>query len=90
MAQSLTDIWTINFLISNILSSLRREITAEEARATSDSAEWSELEPLTPYATVHLKRELEELLHRSLDPERLRKRMTSALRQAILREEISA
>lgn len=90
MVQSLTDIWTNDFLISSILSSLHRWIKAEEATATSDAAVWSELEPLTPYAIVHLKRELEELLHRPLDLVRLRERMNSALRQAILREEISA
>lgn len=36
---------------------------------------WVELDPLTPYATVHLKQELEELLQRPVDLVRLRERM---------------
>lgn len=61
----------------------RREITGEEATATSDAAVWAELEPLAPCTTVHLKRELEKLLHRPLDLEGLQERMNCALRQAI-------
>jgi predicted nucleotidyltransferase len=38
-----------------------------EATATSDVDAWVELDPLTPYATVHLKQELEELLQRPVD-----------------------
>ena len=61
-----------------------------EATAQSDVDVWVELDPLTPYATVHLKQELEELLQRPVDLVRLRERMNPALRQAILREGISA
>jgi predicted nucleotidyltransferase len=60
-----------------------------EATATSDVDVWVELNPLTPYATVHLKQELEELLQRPVDLVRLRQRMNPALREAILREGIS-
>jgi predicted nucleotidyltransferase len=34
-----------------------------------------ELDPLTPFATVHLKQELETLLQRPVDLVRLRERM---------------
>ena len=51
---------------------------------------WVELHPLTPFATVHLKQELEALLQRPVDLVRLRERMNPALRQAILREGVSA
>ena len=61
-----------------------------EATAQSDVDVWVELDPLTPYATVHLKQELEELLQRPVDLVRLRERMNPSLRQAILREGISA
>ena len=61
-----------------------------EATSSSDVDVWVELEPLTPYATVHLKQELEELLQRPVDLVRLRDRMNPALRRAILREGISA
>ncbi len=61
-----------------------------EATAQSDVDVWVELDPLTPYATVHLKQELEELLQRPVDLVRLRERMNPALRQAILREGVSA
>jgi uncharacterized protein len=61
-----------------------------EATASSDVDVWVELDPLTPYATVHLKQELEELLQRPVDLVRLRQRMNPALREAILREGISA
>ena len=61
-----------------------------QATATSDVDVWVELDPLTPFATVHLKQELEQLLQRPVDLVRLRERMNPALRQAILREGISA
>lgn len=61
-----------------------------QATASSDVDVWVELDPLTPYATVHLKQELEELLQRPVDLVRLRERMNPALRQAILQEGISA
>ncbi len=61
-----------------------------EATATSDVDVWVELDLLTPYATFHLKQELEALLQRPVELVRLRDRMNPALRQAILREGISA
>jgi predicted nucleotidyltransferase len=61
-----------------------------QATATSDVDVWVELDPLTPFATVHLKHELEELLQRPIDLVRLRKRMNPALRQAILQEGVTA
>jgi predicted nucleotidyltransferase len=61
-----------------------------EATESSDVDVWVELDPLTPYATVHLKQELENLFQRQVDLVRLRERMNPALRQAILREGISA
>jgi hypothetical protein len=61
-----------------------------EATATSDLDVWVELDPLPPYATVHLKQELEELLQRPVDLVRLRERMNPALRRAILQEGVSA
>jgi predicted nucleotidyltransferase len=51
---------------------------------------WVELDPLTPYATVHLKQELEQLLQRPVDLVRLRERMNPALRRVILMEGVSA
>ena len=61
-----------------------------QATATSDVDVWVELDPLTPFATVHLKEELEQLLQRPIDLVRLRERMNPALRAAILKEGISA
>ena len=61
-----------------------------EATANSDVDVWVELDPLTPYATVHLKQELEQLLQRHVDLVRLRERMNPALRQAIIKEGLSA
>jgi predicted nucleotidyltransferase len=61
-----------------------------QATASSDVDVWVELDALTPYATVHLKQELEELLQRPVDLVRLRDRMNPALRRAILQEGISA
>ena len=61
-----------------------------EATASSDLDVWVELDPLTTFATVHLKQELEVLLQRPVDLVRLRERMNPALRQAILREGVSA
>jgi predicted nucleotidyltransferase len=61
-----------------------------QATATSDVDVWVELDPLTPFATVHLKHELEELLQRPIDLVRLRERMNPALRQAILQEGVTA
>ncbi|MEO1004212.1 MAG: nucleotidyltransferase domain-containing protein [Cyanobacteria bacterium J06638_7] len=61
-----------------------------QATAGSDVDVWVELDPLTPFATVHLKQELEELLQRPVDLVRLRERMNPSLRKAILQEGISA
>jgi predicted nucleotidyltransferase len=61
-----------------------------EAKAGSDVDVWVELDPLTPFATVHLKQELEALLQRPVDLVRLRERMNPALRHAILQEGVSA
>lgn len=61
-----------------------------QATATSDVDVWVELDPLTPFATVHLKEELEQMLQRPIDLVRLRQRMNPALRAAILKEGISA
>jgi hypothetical protein len=60
---------------------------AEEA---VDGDQAVELEPLIPFATVHLKRELEALLQRPVDLVRLRERMNPALRQEILRDGLCA
>ena len=61
-----------------------------QATATSDVDVWVELDPLTPFATVHLKQELEQLLQRPIDLVRMRDRMNPGLREAILKEGISA
>lgn len=61
-----------------------------EATDNSDVDVWVELDPLTPYATVHLKRELEALLQRPVDLVRMRERMNPVLRTAILKEGITA
>lgn len=55
---------------------------------SSDVDVWVELEPLTPFAMVQLKQELEQLLQRPVDLVRLRERMNPDLRQAILNEGI--
>ena len=65
-------------------------VARNQATATSDVDVWVELDPLTPFATVHLKQELQELLERPIDLVRLRERMNPALRQAILQEGITA
>ena len=54
-----------------------------EARPDSDLDVWVQLDPLTPYALVHLKQELEELLQHPVDLVRLRDRMAPTLRQRI-------
>ena len=61
-----------------------------EATASSDVDVWVELDPLTPFATVHLKQELEAVLQRPVDLVRLRERMNPALRQVILQEGLTA
>lgn len=62
----------------------------DQATTTSDADVWVELDPLIPFATVHLKQELELLLQRPIDLVRLRKRMNPSLRAAILQEGVTA
>jgi predicted nucleotidyltransferase len=61
-----------------------------EARPDSDLDVWVQLDPLTPYALVHLKQELEELLQHPIDLVRLRDRMAPTLRQRIESEGLKA
>jgi len=61
-----------------------------DARPDSDLDVWVQLDPLTPYALVHLKQELEELLQRPVDLVRLRARMAPSLRQRIEQEGLKA
>jgi predicted nucleotidyltransferase len=61
-----------------------------DARPDSDLDVWVQLDPLTPYALVHLKQELEELLQRPVDLVRLRDRMAPSLRQRIEQEGLKA
>ena len=80
--------WTRRYQVQRI--GLFGSIARGEASPGSDVDVWVELDPLTPFATVHLKAELEALLQRPVDLVRLRQRMNPALRQAILSEGISA
>ena len=57
-----------------------------DARPDSDVDVWVRLDPLTPYALVHLKQELETWLSTSVDVVRLRERMNPSLKQRILDE----
>ena len=82
------DVWQQRYQLQRI--GLFGSTARNEATASSDVDVWVELDPLTPYATVHLKQELEELLQRPVDLVRLRDRMNPALRSAILNEGISA
>lgn len=61
-----------------------------DARPDSDLDVWVQLDPLTPYALVHLKRELEDLLQRPVDLVRLRDRMAPTLRHRIESEGLKA
>lgn len=61
-----------------------------DARPDSDLDVWVQLDPLTPYALVHLKQELEVLLQRPVDLVRLRDRMAPSLRQRIEQEGLKA
>lgn len=61
-----------------------------EQRPGSDIDIWVELEPLTPFALVHLKQELNALLPAPVDVVRLRKRMNPTLLQRIEREGVAA
>lgn len=80
--------WRRRFNLQRI--GLFGSLARRQATASSDIDVWVELDPLTPFATVHLKQELEALLLRPVDLVRLRQRMNPALRQAILQEGISA
>ena len=80
--------WADRFHLRRI--GLFGSVVRGEATEASDLDVWVELDPLTPYATVHLKLELEQLLQRPVDLVRLRERMNPALRQAILKEGLSA
>ena len=80
--------WRVRYQLQRI--GLFGSTARNEATASSDVDVWVELDPLTPFATVHLKRELETLLQRPVDLVRLRERMNPALRQAILREGVTA
>jgi predicted nucleotidyltransferase len=82
------DVWQQRYQLQRI--GLFGSTARNEATASSDVDVWVELDPLTPYATVHLKQELEDLLQRPVDLVRLRDRMNPALRRAILNEGISA
>ena len=79
--------WADRFHLQRI--GLFGSVARGDATDESDVDVWVELEPLIPFATVHLKRELEALLHRPVDLVRLRERMNPALRQEILRDGIS-
>jgi predicted nucleotidyltransferase len=61
-----------------------------EQQPGSDIDIWVRLDPLIPYATIHLKQELETLLENTVDVVRLRERMNPALRQHILNEGLRA
>lgn len=65
-------------------------VARRQANPSSDVDIWVELDPLTPFAMVHLKAELETLLQRPVDLVRLRERMNPALRQQILKEGVMA
>ena len=80
--------WADRFHLRRI--GLFGSVVRGESTASSDVDVWVELDPLTPFATVHLKQELEELLQRPVDLVRLRERMNPVLRQVILVEGVSA
>lgn len=88
LLRSHRDSWEERFHLRSI--GLFGSTARNEATTASDVDVWVELDPLTPFATVHLKQELETLLQRPVDLVRLRERMNPALRQAILREGVSA
>ena len=81
-------IWAERFHLRRI--GLFGSVVRGEATVSSDVDVWVELDPLTPFAMVHLKQELEQLLQRPVDLVRLRQRMNPALRQVILSEGVSA
>lgn len=79
--------WAERFHLRRI--GLFGSVVRGEATVSSDVDVWVELDPLTPFAMVHLKQELEQLLRRPVDLVRLRERMNPDLRKAILNEGIS-
>ena len=60
-----------------------------EATPNSDVDIWVQFDRLQPYAMVHLKHELEELLQQPIDLVRLRDRMNPVLRHQIEQEMIA-
>ena len=82
------DVWRQRYKLQRI--GLFGSIARNQATLNSDVDIWVELDPLTPYATVHLKQELEELLQCRVDLVRLRKRMNPVLKRAIVEDGISA
>ena len=80
--------WAERFHLRRI--GLFGSVALGEATVSSDVDVWVELDPLTPFAMVHLKQELEQLLQRPVDLVRLRERMNPALRQVILKEGLCA
>ena len=80
--------WAARFHLQRI--GLFGSVARGEATVSSDVDVWVELDPLTPFAMVHLKQELEQLLQRPVDLVRLRERMNPALRQVILKEGLCA
>jgi len=80
--------WAERFHLRRI--GLFGSVALGEATVSSDVDVWVELHPLTPFAMVHLKQELEQLLQRPVDLVRLRERMNPALRQVILKEGLCA
>lgn len=80
--------WAERFHLRRI--GLFGSVARGEATVSSDVDVWVELDPLTPFAIVQLKQELEQLLQRPVDLVRLRERMNPALRQVILKEGLCA
>ena len=80
--------WQHRFHLQEI--GLFGSVARDQASEASDVDVWVTLDPLTPYALVHLKAELEALLDRPVDLVRLRERMNPALRQRITAEGVRA
>ena len=82
------DTWRQRYQLQRI--GLFGSTARNQATSSSDVDVWVELDPLTPYATVHLKQELEALLQRPVDLVRLRDRMNPDLLRAIQQEGLAA
>lgn len=65
-------------------------VSRGDARPNSDLDVWGQLDPLTPYALVHLKQEMEILMRCPVDLVRLRDRMAPTLRKKIEQEGLTA